>query len=69
VPSIRFIHPHGQVQRSGGKYDTCCGPDIWMNVGEWCATHLSMTTDTTDRYTNNGISPQQRNAAYREPYL
>lgn len=67
VPSIGYIHPHGQFQRN--KHDTCCGPDVWMNVGEWAAENLHLRTDTPSRfhahaYTDLGISGQQRNYAY-----
>jgi hypothetical protein len=66
LPSLSHIHPHGQVQRgAGGKLHSCCGPDIWMNVGEWAVRRLGWTCDTpVGTYPNHGISPRQRNAAY-----
>ena len=75
IPSIRFIHPHGQVQQVessddrdyGSKYHSCSGPDIWVNVGEWAATALGLsTTPLTGTYQNHGISPLQANAAWRQ---
>jgi N-acetylmuramoyl-L-alanine amidase len=74
VPSIRHIHPHGQVQATpashdrepGPKFHSCCGPDIWVNVGMWAAATLGLATDTTAAgYPNHGISPRQANVAYR----
>lgn len=66
LPSLSHIHPHGQVQRgAGGKLHSCCGPDIWMNVGEWAVRRLGWTCNTpVGTYPNHGISPRQRNAAY-----
>ena len=65
LPNIQYIHPHGQIQRSGGKRDSCSGPDIWINVGEWAVTNLNLTCDQTfARYPNRGISDAQRNSAY-----
>jgi hypothetical protein len=66
IPSIGYIHPHGQVQSTAGnpKRDSCPGPDVWMNVGEWAARTLHLSTDTTLFRNNHGISPAQRNPAY-----
>ena len=66
LPGLRFIHPHGQVQSRGrGKRDSCPGPDVWMNVGEWAVQEFGLTSDTTfSSYSNHGISPAQRNSAY-----
>lgn len=74
IPSIRHIHPHGQVQQTAGgqdtdrgpKFDSCCGPDIWVNVGLWAQTTLGLVSDRTDGYPNHGISPRQTNEAYRQ---
>lgn len=82
VPSIAYIHPHGQVQTrdrgglcGGGTANTCnkigsCpGPDIWLNVGEWAANQLSLTCNTThSRLQNNGISRRQTRSQYRRQY-
>jgi hypothetical protein len=53
-PNLQFIHPHGQIQTptSGGartKAASCPGPDIWVNIGEWCTANfgLSSTVDRT----------------------
>lgn len=66
LPSLRFIHPHGQVQSRGrGKRDSCPGPDIWMNIGEWAVQEFGLTCDSTfTSYDNYRISPAQRNSAY-----
>lgn len=74
VPGISRIHPHGQVQRlaadsdrhHGPKYHSCCGPDIWVNVGQWAVETLGLDCETTLGFPNHGISPQQRNPAYRQ---
>ena len=72
IPSIRHIHPHGQVQQTAGgedadrgpKWDSCCGPDIWVNVGMWAEAKLGLVSATTAGYPNHGISPRQANLAY-----
>ncbi len=78
LPSVRHIHPHGQVQthdrqgRCGGstgntpdKLNSCPGPDIWVNVGEWAVRELGLICDeTATGLQNNGISPAQRNQDY-----
>ena len=74
LPNLRFIHPHGQVQRgsrggpgNGGKYDSCSGPDVWVNVGEWAVANLGLTAASTDQgYPNHGISERQSNPDYRQ---
>lgn len=67
LPGITHIHPHGQVQRGGtGKFHSCPGPDIWMNVGEWAVAELGLLCEPTGPgYLDRGISEQQRNEAYR----
>jgi hypothetical protein len=61
--SIQSIHPHGQFNR--GKRNTCPGPDIWMNVGEWATGRFHWISDRVlPGYTNLGISEHQRNPAY-----
>lgn len=75
IPSISRIHPHGQVQRlpagsdrhHGDKFDSCCGPDIWVNVGRWAVETLRLDCESTLGYPNHGISPRQTNEAYRQP--
>ncbi len=78
LPEITHVHPHGQVQRRdaqglcGGatgnrcdKHDTCPGPDVWVNVGEWAVRSLGLTADTTlPYYQNNGISDAQRDRSF-----
>lgn len=74
LSNLRFVHPHGQVQRgrrggpgNGGKYDSCPGPDVWVNVGEWAVAELGLTAEETDAgYPNHGISRRQSNEAYRQ---
>jgi hypothetical protein len=75
LPSIRFIHPHGQVQQVaadsdrayGSKYHSCSGPDIWVNVGMWAEQELLLsTTPIAGTYQDHGISPRQANEAYRQ---
>jgi N-acetylmuramoyl-L-alanine amidase len=74
MPSISRIHPHGQVQRlaadsdrdHGDKYDSCCGPDVWVNIGQWAVDNLSLRCDAPLGYPDHGISPKQTNVAYRQ---
>jgi hypothetical protein len=74
IPSISHIHPHGQIQRgsrggrgNGGKYDSCPGPDVWVNLGEWAANLFGLSSASTESYyPNHGISPRQSNPAYRQ---
>jgi hypothetical protein len=50
-----------------GKIDSCPGPDIWINVGEWAATHHHLITDTPlPSFQNNGISDAQRNQTFNQ---
>jgi len=76
MPTIRFIHPHGQVQTvaadsdrtHGSKYHSCSGPDIWVNVGMWAAETLGLsTTPLRGTYQDHGISSRQANLAYVQP--
>jgi hypothetical protein len=64
VPTIRHIHPHGQLDP--GKRDTCCGADVWMNVGEWAVERLGLESDTpfAGYGESRGISAQHRNFGY-----
>lgn len=66
LTSLAYIHPHGQLQSHGsGKRDSCPGPDIWVNIGEWAVANLGLTADQTfPGYTNRGITPAQRNPRY-----
>jgi hypothetical protein len=66
LPGLSHIHPHGQVQRGDpSKLHTCCGPDVWMNVGEWAVQNFSWECNTpVSGYPNHGISDRQRNSAY-----
>ena len=75
IQPLYYIHPHGQVQRgprggrgNGGKFDSCPGPDVWVNVGEWAVEHLHLIADEVDNshYPNHGISELQSNPAYRQ---
>jgi hypothetical protein len=65
LPGLTNIHTHGQFK--AGKLDTCPGPDIWVNVGEWAllpANHLGLTSDPPLGRTSNPVSPAQRNSSY-----
>jgi hypothetical protein len=66
LPSLSHIHPHGQIQSgSSSKFHSCCGPDVWMNVGEWAVRNFGWECNTpVGTYTNRGISDRQRNRAY-----
>nr|WP_281719436.1 N-acetylmuramoyl-L-alanine amidase [Nitrosomonas nitrosa] len=75
IPTIRHIHPHGQVQSTpashdtepGPKYHSCCGPDIWVNVGMWAESSLGLITKATaPGYPDHGVSSRQSNAAWRQ---
>lgn len=78
ISTIAYIHPHGQVQKIGSrgkcgrnrgntcrKINTCPGPDIWTNVGDYSVKQLSrLTAQNTDSYyQNNGIT--QTDERYR----
>ena len=66
--NLRYIHPHGQVQQGeepGGKFHSCPGPDVWVNVGQWAVNNLGLISDPTDRgYPNHRISSRQSYPAY-----
>ena len=66
--AIRNIHPHGQIQKdSRSKFDSCCGPDIWVNVGEWAVANLNLNCEQpVSYYQNKGISDAQRNQEYNQ---
>lgn len=79
VTSITHIHPHGQIQHllmngqacgasTGvrcGKLDSCPGPDVWINVGDWAARRFRLITETPlPNYQNNGISEAQRDREF-----
>ena len=66
LTSLAYIHPHGQLQRVGsGKLNSCPGPDIWVNIGEWAVATLGLTADRPfPGYANRGITPAQRNPRY-----
>lgn len=75
IPTIRFVHPHGQVQAvaansdrtHGAKFHSCSGPDIWVNVGMWAVEALGLsTTPQPGTCQDHGISPRQANPAYRQ---
>ncbi len=71
IPAIKHINPHGQIQTVGtGKRDSCPGPDIWVNVGEWAIRELGLTSEAPARLPRRGtpyvISDAQRNDAYRQ---
>jgi len=75
IPSIQYIHPHGQIEtpREDGslhKTNSCCGPDFWVNIGEWAVQYLGLIADQAPGYRHNhGISDAQRNPAYRRAEL
>ncbi|TYB89737.1 N-acetylmuramoyl-L-alanine amidase [Oceaniovalibus sp. ACAM 378] len=81
--NITHIHPHGQVQgrqRSDnsvcggrdssnpcGSLDNCPGPDIWVNIGQWCSDIFHLTCDTPLPglgFPQRGIESTQSNPAY-----
>ncbi len=66
LPNLRYIHPHGQIQGRGrGKHDSCPGPDVWVNVGQWAVANLGLVSDRPHHsYPNHGISPAQTNPNY-----
>lgn len=65
---ISNIHPHGQIQKnSRSKFDSCCGPDIWVNVGQWAVSNLDLNCQQPiSYYPNKGISEHQSNQAYNQ---
>jgi len=85
VPTITHIHPHGQIQHElmethqacgedtgvrCGKLDSCPGPDIWINVGEWAATQFHLIAQTPlPNFQNNGISAAQRDRTFDQHIL
>lgn len=66
IPSITHIHPHGQIQTNGtGKRDSCPGPDVWVNVGEWAVRELGLISEPPLRHRPpRPISRLMRNQAY-----
>jgi hypothetical protein len=75
IPTIRHIHPHGQVQHIeddndrgyGSKFHSCSGPDIWVNVGFWAVETLGLScVPAPGTYQDHGISAQQANPAWRQ---
>ena len=72
IPTIRYIHPHGQIQTPDedglhGKLDTCPGPDVWVNVGEWAVRELGLSCEPPNPayYRHNWrISRVQRDRAF-----
>lgn len=87
VGTITHIHPHGQVQTTEsdgatcggpgdpnpcGKLESCPGPDIWVNIGEWAcqdraAGGLGLTCAPVlpgIGFPDRAIVPAQRNPAY-----
>jgi hypothetical protein len=61
--SIQSIHPHGQF--NSRKRNSCPGPDIWTNVGEWAMRRFRWISGRAlPGYANLGISEHQRNPAY-----
>lgn len=60
---IQYIHPHGQF--TPAKAQTCPGPDIWINIGDWACEILGLQCERRDgRYRSGEIHPQQRNSGY-----
>ena len=77
IPSIRHIHPHGQIQQVdddddrgyGSKFHSCSGPDIWVNVGAWAVANLGLATvPEPGTYQDHGISALQANPAWRQEF-
>ena len=78
LSSIHSIHPHGQVQMANmdgqrcggttgvtcGKFDSCPGPDIWVNVGRWAVRFGLLLSTPSGRLQNNGISHRMDNTRY-----
>jgi hypothetical protein len=75
LPSLNNIHPHGQVQSANmdgtrcgqpgqprcGKLVSCCGPDLWVNIGKWAVQSLGSSgrpfqsaSPIATQYQNNG---------------
>jgi len=53
-----------------GKLDSCPGPDIWINVGEWAATQFHLIAQTPlPNFQNNGISAAQRDRTFDQHIL
>lgn len=62
IPTIEYIFPHGQITRvrNAPKFHTCPGPDVWVNVGQWCVNNLGLSTEASEIYrVDHGISPVQ----------
>ena len=48
LPALDYVHPHGQIQAPDSegrhnKLNSCPGPDIWVNVGEWAVRELGLS--------------------------
>ena len=80
IPTVRYIHPHGQIQQNPTKLYTCPGPDIWMNIGEWAVdasrSKLGLISDRTPGYRHNRMESltgpttrylQRRYSGHRNP--
>jgi hypothetical protein len=83
LPNLQYVHPHGQVQephvrqitRDGitrtltsiDKLNSCPGPDVWVNVGEWAVREVPLICEPPNpscyRH-NHGISRRQRDPDY-----
>lgn len=90
APTITHIHPHGQIQgrqradnevcggrdsdNPCGSLDSCPGPDIWVNVGEWACRDqasggLGLICDpplAELHFPIRSIEPTQTNPDYRQ---
>lgn len=71
IPSIQRIHPHGQF--TAIKRNSCPGPDVWVNVGQWAVDELHLSSELSPsrraRLTDGAdgsISSRQANDAYEQ---
>lgn len=72
LSALDYVHPHGQIQAPDNegrhnKLNSCPGPDIWVNVGEWAVRELRLTASpvNTGLYRRDWtVTDRQNNPAY-----
>lgn len=70
---LDYVHPHGQVQAPNsagrrGKAQSCPGPDIWVNVGEYAVREIGYSAEADPALYRHAteIDPAQSNSAWSQ---